>query len=68
MLPLLITGISLCCTPYPRSVRLFLPDGNPTGLMIAEVVNWTGKVICAPRSRLADLLARKEASLVIVHL
>lgn len=52
----------------PRSVRIFLPDGNPSGLMIAEVVNWTGKVICAPRPRLIDLLGRKEANRTGVYL
>jgi hypothetical protein len=51
-----------------RSVRLFLPDGNPAGLMIAEVVNWTGKVLCAPRHRLADLLERREAARTGVYL
>jgi hypothetical protein len=35
---------------------------NPAGLMIAEVVNWTGKVLGAPRRRLADLIERREAA------
>jgi hypothetical protein len=43
-----------------RSIRLYLVDGTPTGLITAEIVNWTGHVILAPRSRLADLLQRKE--------
>lgn len=51
-----------------RSVRLFLPDGNPAGLMIAEVVNWTGKVLCAPRHRLADLIERREAAKTGVYI
>jgi hypothetical protein len=36
--------------------------GPPTGLITAEIVNWTGHVILAPRSRLPDLLQRKEPS------
>jgi hypothetical protein len=43
-----------------RSIRLYLVDGTPNGLITAEIVNWTGHVILAPRSRLADLLQRKE--------
>jgi hypothetical protein len=42
--------------------RMVTLDGTPTGLITAEIVNWTGHVILAPRSRLADLLQRKEPS------
>lgn len=44
-----------------RSIRLFLADGVPTGIITAEIVNWTGHVMVAPRSRLPDLLRRPEA-------
>lgn len=44
-----------------RSIRLFLADGVPTGIITAEIVNWTGHVMMAPRSRLPDLLRRSEA-------
>lgn len=43
-----------------KSIRIFLPDGVPTGLLLAEIPNWTGKVLVAPRNRLPDLLARPE--------
>ena len=43
-----------------RSIRLFLVDGNPNGIITAEVVNWTGHVLLAPRSKLADVLNRPE--------
>lgn len=43
-----------------RSVRLYLPDGVPTGILTAEIVNWTGHVLSAPRARLADALQRPE--------
>jgi Domain of unknown function (DUF4357) len=44
-----------------RSIRLFLVDGVATGLMIAEIVNWSGKAIVVPRSALGAFLARQEA-------
>lgn len=44
-----------------RSIRLFLADGTPGGIITAEIMNWTGHVITAPRSRLADLIQRPEA-------
>ena len=43
-----------------RTVKLFLVDGIPTGLITAEIMNWTGKFTVAPRSRLADLAQRSE--------
>lgn len=43
-----------------RSVRLFLVEGDPTGIMTAEIINWTGQLATAPRARLAGLLARAE--------
>lgn len=44
-----------------RSIRLFLADGTPGGIITAEIMNWTGHVMNAPRSRLADLIQRAEA-------
>jgi hypothetical protein len=51
-------------TPAPkrgRSIRLFLVDGTPTGLIVAEIVNWTGKAIVVPRGALVSFLRRPEA-------
>lgn len=45
-----------------KSVRLFLADGTPGGLLTAEIMNWTGHVVAAPRSDLGALLKRSEAS------
>ena len=45
-----------------RSVKLFLTDGTPHGLIVADIGNWSGKVLCGPRSRIAELLRRPEAS------
>ena len=40
---------------------MFLADGAPTGLIIAEIVNWTGKALVVPRSAFAAFLKRREA-------
>lgn len=45
-----------------KSLRLFLADGSPGGLLTAEIMNWTGHVVAAPRSDLAALLRRPEVS------
>ncbi|WP_417804260.1 GIY-YIG nuclease family protein [Thalassospira lucentensis] len=45
-----------------RSIRLFLVDGTPTGLITAEIMNWTGHVISAPRNSLPHLLKRPEVT------
>jgi hypothetical protein len=45
-----------------RTVRLFLVDGNAqSGLITAEIINWTGRVLVAPRERLSELVRRPEA-------
>ena len=51
-----------------RQIRLFLVDGTPAGLITADLVNWTGKVLVAPRSRLAQLIAREEAEKTGIYL
>lgn len=43
-----------------RTLRLFLVDGTPGGLITAEIMNWTGHVLTGPRTLLADLLKRPE--------
>lgn len=44
-----------------KQIKLFLVDGSAGGLTAAEITNWTGHVLSAPRSELADLLKREEA-------
>ena len=34
-----------------RTVRLFLADGLPYGVVIADVGNWNGKALAGPRGR-----------------
>lgn len=45
---------------HGKSIRLFLVDGNPNGILTAEIFNWTGHVLSAPRSKLVDLIQRDE--------
>jgi len=45
-----------------KRVKVFLVDGTPGGLTTAEITNWTGKIVSAPRSNLGELLTRDEAA------
>ncbi len=51
-----------------RTIRLYLVDGTPTGILTAEIINWTGKLFVAPRSQLADLAKRDEVRRTGVYL
>ncbi|MGP0074487.1 MAG: hypothetical protein ACLPWF_21435 [Bryobacteraceae bacterium] len=42
------------------TIKLFLPKGDAKSLRTAELSNWTGKAIAAPRTELDELLAREE--------
>jgi len=42
------------------TIKLFLPHGDAKGLRTAEISNWSGKAIAAPRTQLDELLAREE--------
>ena len=42
------------------TIKLFLPRGDAKSLRTAEISNWTGKAIAAPRTELNELLAREE--------
>jgi hypothetical protein len=44
-----------------RQIRIYLVDGTPGGLLTAEIMNWTGHVVAAPRSDLSALQKRDEA-------
>jgi len=45
-----------------KQIKLFLVDGTPGGLSTAEITNWTGHILTAPRSDVGELLRRPEAS------
>jgi Domain of unknown function (DUF4357) len=51
-----------------RTIRLFLVNGDPAGLIIAEVGGWTGKVMVVPRTAFEAFLRRQEAQNVAVYL
>ncbi len=42
------------------TIKLHLPRGDAKSLRIAEISNWTGKAIAAPRTELDELLRREE--------
>ena len=46
---------------YGKSIKLFLTDGTPNGILTAEIINWTGHIVSAPRSQINNLLQRTEA-------
>lgn len=47
--------------PEGRSLELYFIDGRPDGMLTAEVFNWTGHILMAPRTQISAALARKEA-------
>jgi hypothetical protein len=51
-----------------RTLKLFLVDGVPQGLLTAEIMNWTGHVITGSRGKLTELIQRPEARRAGVYL
>ena len=51
-----------------KTIRIFLADGEPTGILLGEISNWTGKVLVAPRSQLDQLSKREEVRRTGVYL
>lgn len=50
------------------TIKLFLPRGDAKSLRTAEISNWTGKAVAAPRTELDDLLTREELSKAGVYI
>jgi len=50
------------------TIKLFLARGDAKGLRTAEISNWTGKALAAPRTELDELLARDECEKAGVYL
>lgn len=42
------------------TIKLFLPRGDAKSLRTAEISNWSGKAVAAPRTELEELLKREE--------
>lgn len=51
-----------------RSLQLYFVDGRPDGMVTAEVFNWTGHVLVAPRTQIRTALSRREARRTGVYL
>lgn len=51
-----------------KQVLLYLVDGKPGGLRTAEIANWTGHVVAAPRLDVKRLMGRDEAMRTGVYL
>jgi hypothetical protein len=51
-----------------RSLELYYIDGNPDGMLTAEVFNWTGHVLMTPRTQISESLKRKEAHYTGVYM
>ena len=45
-----------------KTIQIFLPDGNPRGIKIAEVTNRTVQTILIPRNLLHDAKTRDEVN------
>jgi len=50
------------------TLELFFIDGKPDGMLTAEVFGWTGHLLVAPRTRLADALKREKSSYTGVYI
>jgi hypothetical protein len=51
-----------------KTLKLFLVDSTPNGILTAEIMNWTGHILYAPRSRIAELIKRGEVKRTGVYL
>jgi hypothetical protein len=50
------------------TITLFLPLGDAKSLRTAEISNWSGKAVAAPRTELDELLLREELGKAGVYL
>lgn len=51
-----------------KTIQIFLPDGNPKGLKIAEITSRTVMAVLIPRSKLEEAAKRDELSGVGVYM
>ncbi len=51
----------------PQTIQVFLPNGNPRGVRVAEITTRIVRVIEVPRSQLGDFLKMPEAQQVGVY-
>lgn len=43
-----------------RTIRIHLVEGTSSGPLSAEVINWTGRILVVPRTKLSDVASRDE--------
>jgi hypothetical protein len=43
-----------------KTIKIFLIDGEPNGLKIAELSNWVGQAIVIPRNKLKEIKQHPE--------
>lgn len=44
----------------PYTIRIFVPDGDPEGAKVVELMNWTGVGVAFPRAKWGELKGRSE--------
>lgn len=50
-----------------KTIQIYLPDGNPRGMKIAEITSRTIQAVLVPRVRLADAIKRNELENVGIY-
>lgn len=51
----------------PKTIKIFLIDGEPNGLKTAELSNWVGQAIVIPRNKLKETKGRPECTKPAVY-
>lgn len=51
----------------PKTLKIFLLNGEPTGTKIVEISNWTGKAFVIPRKGLKNIINREELNSQAVY-
>lgn len=54
-------------TTSPKTIQIFLPDGDPRGLRVAEITTRIVRVVEVPRDRLDQFLLMPEAAQVALY-
>jgi len=53
--------------PKGKTIQIFLPDGNPRGVKIADITSRTIQTLLIPRSALDDVAKRDEIQNVGIY-
>lgn len=53
--------------PNPKTLQIFLPEGTPTGIQIAELTTRIVQVISVPRTHLTSFFQRPESDYVATY-